>query len=447
MVDLRCRESLLPGSAVVVTCSDMSRLPRAVSEQTIPSPHLSSTRSIMLAGVVGAAVLAMMALLPVAASADVSSDQAQIAQLASRIAHDGTVVQGLVASYDQAQAHEASVEAQLDAARAHLTSDRRVEAEAIVHLRQIAVTSYMNSGDDSPMLGLFDTGAMASAAVTEEYTNIATGGIDSAIDAVAVDTQRTQATEASLSAAQAAAEAGVQELAGARQAAQAALASDDTLLSQAKGNLEASLAAAAQQREDAEQAEEEAMAAQAAKAAAATQTAATHPVNVTINPSPGSYANPLRAINALTPERIDQGVDYSGFGPIYAIGDGVVLSTGNSGWPGGTFISYRLSDGPASGLAVYAAEDIDPLVAVGQSVTAGTVLGTMYEGPDGIETGWADPSGDGVSMANDAGQFSGANSTAFGANFSQLLASLGAPPGVAQNDPPTGRLPPGWPTW
>ena len=168
---------------------------------------------------------------------------------------------------------------------------------------------------------------------------------------------------------------------------------------------------------------------------------------MTFNPSPGSYADPLRDINALTPERIDQGVDYSGYGPIYAIGDGVVLTAVNSGWPGGTFISYRLSDGPAGGLVVYAAEDIDPLVAVGQSVTARTVLGTVYEGPNGIETGWANQSGDGTTMAIDAGQFSGANSTAFGANFSQLLASLGTPPGVPQNDPPTGNLPPGWPAW
>jgi hypothetical protein len=168
---------------------------------------------------------------------------------------------------------------------------------------------------------------------------------------------------------------------------------------------------------------------------------------VRVNPSPGSYADPLRDINGLSPERIDQGVDYSGYGPIYAIGDGTVLSTVNGGWPGGTFITYRLNDGPASGLVVYAAEDIDPRVAVGQSVTSGTVLGTMYEGPDGIETGWADPSGDGNTMAADAGQFSGANSTAFGADFSQFLASLGAPAGILQNDPPTGSVPPGWPSW
>ena len=125
----------------------------------------------------------------------------------------------------------------------------------------------------------------------------------------------------------------------------------------------------------------------------------------------------------------------------------MVLSTDNSGWPGGTFISYRLTDGPADGLVVYAAEDIDPVVSVGQVVTASTELGTMYEGPDGIETGWADPSGDGVTMARDYGQFSGANSTAFGANFSDLLAALGAPPGVMQNNPPTGTLPPNWPQW
>jgi hypothetical protein len=124
-----------------------------------------------------------------------------------------------------------------------------------------------------------------------------------------------------------------------------------------------------------------------------------------------------------------------------------VLSTYNGGWPGGTFISYRLIDGPAAGLVVYAAEDIFPLVLVGQIVTVNTVIGTMYEGPDGIETGWADPSADGITMARDAGEFYGSNSTAFGANFSQLLESLGAPSGVAQNEPATGTLPFGWPRW
>jgi murein DD-endopeptidase MepM/ murein hydrolase activator NlpD len=381
------------------------------------------------------------------ASADVTSDQTQVSQLESRIAQDGALVQQLVVSYDQAQAHVTAVAAQVDAARAHLGADRRAEAHASGVLRTLALENYMTGAADSSTLTLFETGSMTALAAQQQYTAVAKEELNNAIDAVAVDAQHTQTAEAELLSVQSQAEASVQLLAGARQDAQAALVRDNTLLSQVQGNLQTLLADAARQHEAAQRAQEAAMAAQSAAAqVAAAQVTASHPVIVTVNPSPGSYANPLRAIRALTPERIDQGVDYSGYGPIYAIGDGVVLSTVNSGWPGGTFISYRLTDGPASGLVVYAAEDIYPLVATGQSVTSGTVLGAMYEGPEGIETGWADPSGDGNSMASDAGQFSGANSTAFGASFSQLLASLGAPAGVFQNDPPTGNLPPGWPT-
>ncbi|MGH8987040.1 MAG: hypothetical protein ACRDXC_00385, partial [Acidimicrobiales bacterium] len=159
-----------------------------------------------------------------------------------------------------------------------------------------------------------------------------------------------------------------------------------------------------------------------------------------------SYANPLRSVGGLVPERIDQGVDYRGFGPIYAVGDGVVLSTYNGGWPGGTFITYRLSDGPAAGLVVYAAEDISPAVQPGEAVTSDTVLGTVYEGPDGIETGWA-AGGEGDTMAAVSGQFYGSNSTAFGADFSAFLETLGAPGGILQNSPPSGAMPLGWPGW
>ncbi len=398
---------------------------------------------------------ATVTLRPAPVAADTNSDRAQVAQLGSRIAKDGALLQSLVASYDTAQSHEAAVTAQLDAAQTHLAADRRAQARATGVLRQLALNSYMSGAGDNLTMAMFDTGNTTALAAEEQYTQVATAGLNNAIDAVEVDAQHARSAQSQLRSAQSQAEASVAQLAGARQAAQAALQSDDALLSQAQGNLQAALAAQARQEQAAEEAEEQEMAAKAAaaqaaaaaSAQAASAASASHPVDVTFNPSPGSYANPLRAINALDPERIDQGVDYSGYGPIYAIGDGVVLSTVNSGWPGGTFIAYRLSDGLAGGLVVYAAEDIDPLVSVGQSVTAGTVLGTMYEGPDGIETGWANPSGDGTTMAINAGQFSGANSTAFGANFSQLLVSLGAPSGVPQNEPPTGSLPPSWPTW
>jgi murein DD-endopeptidase MepM/ murein hydrolase activator NlpD len=369
----------------------------------------------------------------------VGSDQAQEAQLESRIAQQGAVVQSLVASFDQAQTHEALVQAQLSAAQLHLSIDRIAQSKATAVLRRIALYTYMSGADSSSIMGLFEGGDAASVVERQEYTGVVGAKVRDAIDAVEVDEQQTQSAEAVLSSAQAQAEASVQQLALQRKAAQSALDNDNALLATVQGNLQTLLAAIAQQREAAEEAEEQEMAEQAA--------AVLPPVTVLANPTPGQYANPLRGVGDLFPERVDQGVDYSGAGPIFAVGDGVVLSTDNSGWPGGTFISYRLTDGPADGLVVYAAEDIDPVVSVGQVVTASTELGTMYEGPDGIETGWADPSGDGVTMARDYGQFSGANSTAFGANFSDLLAALGAPPGVMQNNPPTGTLPPNWPQW
>jgi murein DD-endopeptidase MepM/ murein hydrolase activator NlpD len=162
--------------------------------------------------------------------------------------------------------------------------------------------------------------------------------------------------------------------------------------------------------------------------------------------SSGGYANPLRAVSGLTPERIDSGVDYAGVGPVYAIGNGVVLNIYAGDWPGGTFIAYQLSDGPARGLVVYTAEDLNPQVSVGSTVSANTVIGHMYGGPHGIEIGWADGSAIPNAMARSYGQYHGGNSTAFGYNFSRLLQSLGAPGGILQNNP-TGTLPSGWPQW
>lgn len=368
------------------------------------------------------------------AEADVGSDQAQISALEQKIAQEGAEVQDLVVTYDQAQTAEAVAANRVVAAQARLTADEKTEDQALTVLRAIALTSYMTDSQNDSSLAIFSTATATSAAAEQEYTQIANQTLRDAVDAVDVDIRATQVTETQLRSAQAQAQANLDTAAAAKSAAQSQLAQDDALLAQVKGNLAALL----EQEQAQQQAQEQAMA--AAQAAA-------NPVNIIYTPSPGTYVDPLSAINDLTPERVDQGVDYSGYGPIAAVGDGQVLSTANSGWPGGTFIAYKLTDGPAAGLVVYAAEDIEPLVSVGQSVTAGQTLGTMYEGPDGIETGWADPSGDGVTMARDYGQFSGANSTAFGANFSQLLASVGAPPGVMQNEPATGSLPPNWPQW
>ena len=146
--------------------------------------------------------------------------------------------------------------------------------------------------------------------------------------------------------------------------------------------------------------------------------------------APPVYLNPLRAISGLIPERIDQGVDFGGSGPVYAIGDAVVTnaSGSNYGWPGGGWITYQLTTGPAAGLVVFVAEDVRPAVQVGQHVTSSTVIATMYNWGDGIETGWAMPGGfSAESQLAEAGGIAGGTPTAVGLNFEELLQSLGVP--------------------
>jgi len=162
------------------------------------------------------------------------------------------------------------------------------------------------------------------------------------------------------------------------------------------------------------------------------------------------YRNPLRGVSGLVPERIDDGVDFAGQGPVYALGDAVVTgaTAANFGWPGGGWITYRLTGGPAAGLMVYVAEDITPAVAVGQRVSPTTVIGTMFNGGDGIETGWAQSTGlSAESELPEAGSIAGLGPfpTRVGVNFDKLLQSLGVTAAPNRTQPPFGLLPAGYP--
>jgi hypothetical protein len=157
------------------------------------------------------------------------------------------------------------------------------------------------------------------------------------------------------------------------------------------------------------------------------------------------YRNPLRSIQSLKSGRIDQGVDYSGSGPVYALGTGTVLNRFNQGWPGGAFISYRLANGPAAGYVVYVAENVTPQVARGQHVTSQTVLGTLHNAYPNMEIGWSANAGTGYAMCH-RGYIEG-HSTVCGLNMNKLLVDLGTPSGYKQSGRVTGHLPPGFPTW
>jgi hypothetical protein len=163
-----------------------------------------------------------------------------------------------------------------------------------------------------------------------------------------------------------------------------------------------------------------------------------------------AYQNPLRAVSGLVLERVDMGVDFGGAGPVYALGDGVITNaTGDStGWPGGGWITYQLTDGPDAGLVVYVAEDVKPTVEVGQKVTSATVIANMFNGGDGIETGWAtSDSSTAESQMAAAGGIGGNGPfpTIVGLSFEAVLESVGVPAAPNANEPGNGLLPAGYP--
>jgi hypothetical protein len=162
------------------------------------------------------------------------------------------------------------------------------------------------------------------------------------------------------------------------------------------------------------------------------------------------YLNPLRNVSGLVPQRVDMGVDFGGSGPVYALGDAVITNAtgGSAGWPGGGWITYQLTDGPAAGLMVYVAEDVRPAVQAGQHVSPSTVIGNMFAGREGIETGWAQQSAlSAESQLPEAGGIGGLGPfpARVGVNFDELLQALGVAGAPNYTQPAYGLLPANYP--
>jgi hypothetical protein len=161
----------------------------------------------------------------------------------------------------------------------------------------------------------------------------------------------------------------------------------------------------------------------------------------------GGYVNPLGKITGLTGGRIDMGADYSGSGPVLAIGDGKIISISNSGWPGGAFIEIQLSGGAYAGKFWYCAENITPSVQPQQVVKAGDQIGTLINAYPNCELGWGIGTG-GTTLAASLGQAginSGHANCAAGASADRFMRSLGAPACSAQGFPLAGTMPAGYP--
>ncbi len=134
----------------------------------------------------------------------------------------------------------------------------------------------------------------------------------------------------------------------------------------------------------------------------------------------GTYVNPFSLSSNLVLGRTDQGVDFTGSGPIVAIGDARILQSSAPGWPEGGGVLYELLNGPMKGTVIYVFEGVDATVAPGQQVSAGDQIANFRPGGS-IEIGLADSAGTPLSH----GEYFEGKETQSGLEMLSLLQSLG----------------------
>jgi hypothetical protein len=130
-----------------------------------------------------------------------------------------------------------------------------------------------------------------------------------------------------------------------------------------------------------------------------------------------AYVSPF--VNATT-GRIDQGVDFTGVGPIAAVGDARILATGAPGWPEGGGVLYQLVDGPQAGSVIFVYEGVQATVKAGEEVSAGEQIATFVPGGS-IEMGFAD--GNGVPLSH--AEYTEGKETYWGRRMAVFLSGLG----------------------
>jgi murein DD-endopeptidase MepM/ murein hydrolase activator NlpD len=147
-----------------------------------------------------------------------------------------------------------------------------------------------------------------------------------------------------------------------------------------------------------------------------------------------TYVNPIG--KGLTVGRIDEGVDFAGSGPLYAMDSGTITGVYDSGWPGGVYINLKTDTGPN----VYYAENIAPAVKQGQRVKAGQLIGHARGQYPFIEIGWS-TAREGSPVAQS--HYKEGQQTTEGKDFAALLGTFGIKvPGAASSSTMGGGTPP-----
>jgi murein DD-endopeptidase MepM/ murein hydrolase activator NlpD len=135
------------------------------------------------------------------------------------------------------------------------------------------------------------------------------------------------------------------------------------------------------------------------------------------------YVSPFLS---ATTGRIDQGVDFTGIGPIVAVGDAEILAVGAPGWPEGGGVLYKLLGGSRAGQIIFVYEGVDATVHAGQRVAAGDQIATFRPGGS-IEMGFANA--EGVPLSHD--EYVEGRETEQGKEMAAFLESIGGASGLS----------------
>lgn len=143
----------------------------------------------------------------------------------------------------------------------------------------------------------------------------------------------------------------------------------------------------------------------------------------------GGAVNPFAKATTVKVGRTDQGVDVnlSPGDPILAPFAGTVSAI-NSNWYSGQpqLVLAGAAGTPFAGKFAYVAEQLDPTVKVGDTVSAGDQLGTYASSGTGLELGWA-ANAQGETLARSTTGYTEGQQTPAGSSFRAFLASVGVP--------------------
>jgi peptidoglycan DL-endopeptidase CwlO len=164
------------------------------------------------------------------------SAQAQAAQIAAQIQAQGEQLAVLSERYDQDQIRVAQLDQQVTQTQAQVSQTKAQVANAQGDLRRLAIEDYTSGGSISGLEQLFTPGGVRSAAV-QEYQQVASDSVSSAIDRLQSSDSALSAQQDRLASAQSQARDTLTAAQGAQQGARTELASQQTTLSKLKGHI------------------------------------------------------------------------------------------------------------------------------------------------------------------------------------------------------------------